>query len=78
MTGDSKPIEIILSGFIPKVKMWREILLYIITSVYIKDKYMMCHLVRHSRIQPIYFESLFNIKVIINKLEYSLNVNDKA
>ena len=36
---------------------------------------MTCHWVRHSKMKPIDFDELFNINVIVNKLELILNFN---
>ena len=44
---------------------------------YIKDKSMINHWVRHSIIKHINVDELFNIKLIINELIYSLNYYDE-
>ena len=47
------------------------------SKFYIKDKYMMCYLVLHSKMKTIDVDELFNIKSIINESESSLNFNDQ-
>ena len=78
MVGNSKSVEIILSGLFPEFIMWRK------TSFckschkfYIKDKDMKNHCVIQSLMTPIDVREFFNRMVIIYELGSSLNDDGK-
>ena len=71
MTRNSQSIRISLSGLFPDVTMRRKNISANLPTILYKYKYMTNHWFGNSRIRPIDVDELFNIKFIINELEYS-------